>query len=73
MVENVFLLDMDDKMLKGTGTIAEFDAEVVDTYLGDKVRERTDFHMVSEEIWSFFKEKFDADHTIKRFYINKGG
>ena len=40
MIINADLLQTEDKFLKGTGTIAEFETEVFDRYLSKDVRER---------------------------------
>ena len=58
--------------MKGTGTIAGFESEIMDTYLHSEKRERLHFEFVNEEIWLFLKEKYGCDQTIKRWYTARG-
>ena len=50
-ITNAGLLHTEDKFLKGTGTLPGFEPEVMDTYLHQDCRERTNFEFVNEEIW----------------------
>ena len=72
IITNRGLLHHEAKFLKGTGTVAGFEPEVMDTYLHKDVRERVHFDFVNEEIWEFLKSRYDCDHAIKRYYIAKG-
>ena len=69
---NSDLLHKEAKFLKGTGTLAGFEHEVIDTYLHKDVRERVDFEFINEEMWTFLKEKYGCDTPIKRYYVSKG-
>jgi len=51
--------------------VSGFETEVVDTYIHKDMYERTNFEFVNEEIWKFLSERYDVDHTVKRFYANK--
>ena len=70
MIINEALLHHEEKFLKGTGTIAEFETEVFDKYLSKDVRERMQFEFINEEMWTFLKSKYGCDHVIKRYYIS---
>lgn len=72
MINNAKLLHLDDKFLKGTGKLKDFESSVVDTYLHKDVRERLHFEFISEEMWLFLKQRYDCDYEIKRFYSKAG-
>ena len=61
-----------DKFLRGTGSIAEFESEVFDRYLHKDVRERTHFEFINEDMWQFLKSRYGCDYAIKRYYMSKG-
>ena len=63
---------MEPKFLKGTGTLKGFETEVMDTYLHKNVRERQNYDFINEELWEFLKERYGANHTVKRYYVGKG-
>lgn len=57
-IVNANLLHSEEKYLKGTGEVADFEADVMDKYLHKDVRERTDFEIVSEDLWKFLSERY---------------
>ena len=71
-ITNAPLLQSEAKYLKGTGKIAGFESEVIDTYLHKEVREKQDFEFVSEEIWQMLNTRYGSDQVIKRFYASRG-
>lgn len=71
-ITNAPLLQSEPRYLKGTGKIAGFESEVIDTYLHKEVREKQDFEFISEEIWQTLNNGYGSDHTIKRFYASRG-
>ena len=72
MINNATLLHTDDKFLKGTGKLKDFESSVVDTYLHKDVRERLHFEFISEEMWHFLKQRYNCDFEIKRFWSKTG-
>ena len=52
-IVNASLLQLEEKYLKGTNTVAGFEANAIDTYLHKNAREKQQFEFVSEEIWEF--------------------
>ena len=71
-ITNAELLHKEAKYLKGTGEVADFEADVMDTYLHEDVRENRQFEIINEEIWKFISSRYGQDTTIKRYYVNKG-
>ena len=71
-ITNQALLHQEAKYLRGTGTLAGFETNVIDTYLSKDVRERQDFEFVNEEIWEFLNSRYGCDQVIKRFYASRG-
>ena len=71
-IDNEPILQMESKFLKGTGTIKDFESEVMDTYLHKNVRERMDYEVLNEELWEFLSSRYTTNHTIKRYYVSKG-
>ena len=65
---NTPLLHHESKFLRGTGQLKEFEAEVVDSYLSNEMRERQHFEFVNEELWDFLKARYGCDQTVKRYY-----
>lgn len=70
MIINHDLLHHEEKYLKGTGTINDFETEVFDKYLSKERREKMHFEFINEEMWQFLKAKYGCDHVIKRYYIS---
>jgi len=54
--------------LKGTGTVEQFEANVVDRYVRNDVRERYQFKIVNQDLWTFLHSKYGGSE-IKRFAI----
>ena len=52
-IVNTNLLHQEPEFLKGTGEIADFEAEVMDTYLHKDCMEPKDFEIINEQIWKF--------------------
>ena len=71
-INNAGLLQQEEIFLKGTGTVAELESDLWDTYLHKDTRERMHFEFYNKEIWDFLNNKYGSDHAIKRYYINKG-
>lgn len=67
-IENNKILEDDSKFLKGTGTSKMFEADVYDTYIQEKMREKVDLEYCTEEMWQFVSSRYGSDTTIKRFY-----
>lgn len=65
------LCDHDPKFLKGTGTIEQFERDVVDKYIKSNVSERYDYKVINEELWKFLYEKYGGS-TIKRYSVPQG-
>ena len=65
------LCDHDPKYLKGTGTVEQFEVNVVDKYLRNNIRERFDYKIINEELWKFLIDKYGGS-TIKRYSIPQG-
>ena len=72
MIINNDLLHHEEKYLKGTGTINDFETDVFDKYLSKEKREKQHFEFINEEMWQFLKSKYGCDHVIKRYYISQG-
>ena len=70
-IVNANLLHHEAKYLKGTGKVAGFESEYIDTYLHKDVREKQNFEFVSEEIWRFVESRYGCDQTIKRYYVSR--
>lgn len=70
-ITNAELLETDEKYLKGTGDLNDFEADVSDTYLRKDKFERTNFEFINEDLWKFLFERYGADQTIKRYYVSK--
>ena len=70
-IVNANLLHDEAKYLKGTGKLAGFETEYMDTYLHKDAREKQNFEFVSEDIWKFLESRYECDHTIKRFYVSR--
>lgn len=62
------LCDSQDINLKGTGTIEQFDSNCVDKYVKADVRERLQFKIVNQELWTFLHSKYGGSE-IKRYAI----
>ena len=71
-ITNAGLLQQEDMFLKGTGTIAGFEKDVMDTYLHKDTREKMHFEFFNKEIWDFLNSRYGCDQAIKRYYVNKG-
>jgi len=67
-IVNQELLEKESKYLTGTGKLKDFEASVYDKYLNKDVREKMHYEVVTEELWTFLKERYDCDHEIKRYY-----
>ena len=70
-IVNTNLLHQEPEFLKGTGEIADFETEVMDTYLHKDCMEPKDFEIINEQIWKFLSSRYGFDTTIKRYYISK--
>ena len=70
-ITNAELLETDEKFLKGTGDLNDFESDVADTYLRNDKMERSHFEFLNEDIWKFLFERYGADQTVKRFYVSK--
>jgi len=68
-IANTDILHTEDKYIKGTGKLKEFSTEMYDTYLHKDKRERIDYEMITEELWTFLKGKYGVNHEIKRQYV----
>ena len=54
--------------LKGTGSVEQFETSCVDKYLKSDVRERYQFKIVNQELWTFLYSKYGGSE-IKRYAI----
>lgn len=39
-----------------------------DTYLHGKLKENTHYEFITEELWTWLKERYGTDHEIRRLY-----
>ena len=72
-IANFDILDQDAKLIKGTGTTKDFPSEVYDTFLQPKAREGCEYEFITEELWTFLKQRYGVDQEIKRFYTKNTG
>lgn len=63
------LCDPNPSNLKGTGTIDQFETNVVDKYLRADVRERYQYKVINQELWNFLNSKYGGSE-IKRYSIS---
>ena len=67
-INNSEILIQEPAYVKGTGKVKEFPIEVYDTFLRKDVRENSDYQFITEELWTFLKDRYGVDQEIKRFY-----
>jgi hypothetical protein len=54
--------------LKGTGKVEQFEKSTVDKYIKPDVRERHQYKIINQELWTFLLSKYGGSE-IKRFSI----
>ena len=70
---NEEILHTEDKYLKGTGKVKDFESEVYDTFLHKDKREKMHYEFLSADLWDFLKTRYSCDHAIKRYYTKGSG
>ena len=70
-ITNADVLHLEDKYLKGTGKLKGFPAELYDTFIHTDVREKKDYEFITEQLWCWLKEHYEADHEVKRLYVKQ--
>lgn len=69
--EEELCIQDNQSLLKGTGTVEQFDANCVDRYLRSDVSERFDYKVINQELWEFLYSKYGGSE-IRRYTISDG-